>query len=446
MAKTRLSSSVVPILSTKRDGLDTVRAKLQRTTFDPLAMAEVEAKVRDIIHRVRTGGDEALVAIEREVGWKECSVDKLKVSRHEMEAAYASVPPSLLEALCLARERLEQFHRRQMPQSWFVQENGSLLGEIFRPIERVGIYVPGGLAAYPSTVLHVAVPAKVAGVKELFVVTPPDQNGNIHPLVLAAALLVGVTAVFRVGGAHAIAALAFGTQTIPKVDKIAGPSGLYPVIAKRLLYGVVGIDLLPGPSEVAVIADDTADPAWVALELMAQAEHGPDSVAVLLTPSPSLLQATVNELERRLAKSPRRRYLEPALREHSAFVLTRDLDEAVALANEGAYEHVALMVAEPMRWVGKLQAAGAIFLGSHTTVAFGDYLAGPSHVLPTGGTARFASGLSVHDFLVRSSLVALDPALARRLAEAAALLADAEGLPAHAQALRARQRKRSTKR
>jgi histidinol dehydrogenase (EC 1.1.1.23) len=257
---------------------------------------------------------------------------------------------------------------------------------------------------------------------------------------LAAAQLVGIDAVFRVGGAHAIAALAFGTQTIPKVDKIAGPSGIYPVVAKRLLYGVVGIDLLPGPSEVAVIADETAPPDWVALELLAQAEHGPDSVAVLFTPSEKLLKEVANKIVRYLSKSPRRRYLEPALKNHSALVLTRNMDEAVMLANEGAYEHVALMVAEPMKLIGKLKYAGAIFLGSQTTVAFGDYLAGPSHVLPTAGTARFSSGLSVLDFMVRSSLVLLSEEDAKLLAETASVLAEAEGLDAHAKALRARKK------
>jgi len=441
MAKRKGIESVIPILSTRKHGIDGIRQRLKRTTFDPVAMAEVEARVREIIAAVRERGDEALVEIERQVGWKGCTVERLRITKEEMDAAYASVPTSLLEALCVARERLERFHRHQLPRSWFVQDNGSLLGEIFRPIEMVGIYVPGGLAAYPSTVLHVAVPAKVAGVKELVIVTPPDENGNVHPLVLAAAQLVGVDTVFRVGGAHAIAALAFGTQTIPKVDKIAGPSGVYPVVAKRLLYGVVGIDLLPGPSEVAVIADETAPPDWVALELLAQAEHGPDSVAVLFTPSEKLLREVADKVARYLNKSPRRRYLEPALKNHSALVLTRDMDEAVTLANEGAYEHVALMVAEPMKLIGKLRHAGAIFLGSQTTVAFGDYLAGPSHVLPTAGTARFSSGLSVFDFMVRSSLVLLSEEDAKLLAEIASVLAEAEGLDAHAKALRARKKR-----
>jgi len=443
LAMRRMSAELgIKVLSTRKHGLESVREELRRATFDPIAMAEVEARVRDIIAAVRERGDEALVEIERQVGWKGCSIERLKVSREEMDAAYASVQTPLLEALCLARDRLERFHRNQLPRSWFVQDGGSILGEVFNPVERVGIYVPGGLAAYPSTVLHVAVPAKVAGVKELYVVTPPDEDGRIHPLVLAAAQLVGVKAVFRVGGAHAIAALAFGTKTIPKVDKIAGPSGIYPVIAKRLLYGVVGIDLLPGPSEVAVIADETAPPDWVALELLAQAEHGPDSVAVLFTPSEKLLRETAERLADFLRTSQRRKYLEPALKNNGALVLTRDVDEAFLLANELAYEHVILMVAEPMRLVGKLRYAGAIFLGSQTSVAFGDYLAGPSHVLPTGGTARFSSGLSVMDFMVRSSLVALSEEEARLLADAAATLADAEGLPAHAKALRARRKKR----
>ncbi len=441
MAKRGTTELGIKILSTRKHGLDFVRQELKRTTFDPIAMAEIEEKVRGIISAVRQRGDDALVEIERQVGWKDCSVERLKVTEEEMDAAYASVPPSLLEALCLARDRLERFHQKQLPRSWFVWENGSIFGETFNPIERVGIYVPGGLAAYPSTVLHVAVPAKVAGVKELYVVTPPDKEGKVHPLVLAAAQLVGVNAVFRVGGAHAIAALAFGTQTIPKVDKIAGPSGIYPVVAKRLLYGVVGIDLLPGPSEVAVIADETAPSDWVALELLAQAEHGPDSVAVLFTPSEKLLKETAESLTRFLLTSRRRKYLEPALKNYGALVLTRDMDEAIMLANELAYEHVALMVAEPMRLVGKLRYAGAIFLGSQTTVAFGDYLAGPSHVLPTAGTARFSSGLSVTDFMVRSSLVGLSEEQAKLLANAAAVLADAEGLPAHAKALRVRRKK-----
>lgn len=422
--------------------MDVVRRKVKRVTFDPIAMAEIEAKVREIIAAVRERGDEALVEIERQVGWKDCSVEKLKVPKEEIDTAYASLDTSILEALCVARDRLEQFHKQQLPKSWFVQEDGSLLGEIFRPIERVGIYVPGGLAAYPSTVLHVAVPAKVAGVKELYLITPPDENGKINPAVLAAAEMVSVNAVFRVGGAHAIAALAFGTQTIPKVDKIAGPGGIYPVIAKRLLYGIVGIDLLPGPSEVAVVADENAPPDWVALELLAQAEHGPDSVAALFTPSERLLDETVGEIDRYLRTSPRRSYLEPALKNSSLLVLTRNLDEAVVLVNEGAYEHVALMVSEPMRLVGKLTCAGALFLGYQTTVAFGDYLAGPSHVLPTAGTARFSSGLGALDFMVKSSLVAISDEQAKLLADVAAVLADTEGLHAHAEALRLRKKRK----
>ncbi len=441
MAKRKTVETEIAILSTRKHGLDFIRQKLKRATFDPVAMAEVEAKVREIIAAVRERGDDALVEIERKVGWKECSVDRLKVTKEEMDAAYASIPTSLLEALCLTRDRLERFHQHQLPRSWFIQENGSILGEVFHPIERVGIYVPGGLAAYPSTVLHVAVPAKVAGVKELYVVTPPDKDGKIHPLVLAAAQLVGVNAVFRVGGAHSIAALAFGTETIPKVDKIAGPSGIYPVVAKRLLYGVVGIDLLPGPSEVAVIADETAPPDWIALELLAQAEHGPDSVAVLFTPSEKLLKETAENIAYLLKTSQRRKFLEPALKNHGALVLTRNLDEAIMLVNELAYEHVSLMVAEPMQLIGKLHYAGAIFLGTQTTVAFGDYLAGPSHVLPTAGTARFSSGLSVMDFMVRSSLVGLSKEQTKFLADAAAALAEAEGLPAHAKALKVRRKK-----
>ncbi len=434
----------IAILSTRKDGIEKVRQRLQRPTFDPLAMAEVERKVRDILSAVRQQGDEALVAIEQQVGWKGCTKERLKVSDDELEEAERQVPAKVLDALRLAHQRLESFHRRQLPSSWFVNDEGALLGQLVQPMERVGIYVPGGLAAYPSTVLHVAVPAKVAGVKELYLATPPDEQGRIPPVVLAAARLCGVQAVFRVGGAHAIAAFAFGTETIPKVDKIAGPGGVYPVVAKRLLYGVVGIDLLPGPSEVAVIADDTAPAEWVAMELLAQAEHGPDSVAVLLTPSAKLLDDVAEILRRRLLRSPRRRYLEPALRHHGALVLTRHLQEAIELANDGAFEHVALMVADPMAWVGKLKHAGAIFLGATTSVAFGDYLAGPSHVLPTGGTARFASGLSVHDFLRRTSLVMLSSEQASQLAEAAATLADAEGLPAHAKALRARKKRQAT--
>jgi histidinol dehydrogenase len=407
-------------------------------------MAEVERKVRDILSAVRQQGDEALVAIERQVGWKGCTKEKLRVDDKELEEAERQVPAKVLDALRLAHQRLENFHRRQLPSSWFVNDEGALLGQLVQPVERVGIYVPGGLAAYPSTVLHVAVPAKVAGVKELYLATPPDEQGRIPPVVLAAARLCGVQAVFRVGGAHAIAAFAFGTKTIPKVDKIAGPGGVYPVVAKRLLYGVVGIDLLPGPSEVAVIADDTAPAEWVAMELLAQAEHGPDSVAVLLTPSEKLLDDVAAILRRRLLRLSRRRYLEPALRHHGTLVLTRHLQEAIELANDGAFEHVALMVADPMAWVGKLKHAGAVFLGATTSVAFGDYLAGPSHVLPTAGTARFASGLSVHDFLRRTSLVMLSSEKATQLAEAAATLADAEGLPAHAKALLARKGRKAT--
>lgn len=433
----------VPIFSTRKDGIDAVRQRLRRSAFDPMSMAEVEERVRDIIVAVREQGDEAVVEFERRFDWQGCTKETLQMSGEEIEAAVQQVPPAVMEALELAKRRLEMFHQQQIRTSWFMtDESGTKLGQLVTPLESVGLYVPSARAALPSTVLHVGVPAKVAGVKRFYFATPPHPDGSIPPVILAAAKLIGVDRVFRIGGAVAAAAFAFGTKTVPKVDKIAGPGNIYWVVAKKLLYGIVGIDLLAGPSEVAVIADDTAPLDWVALELLAQAEHGSDSIAVLLTPSEKLLRSVSKELQRRLQKSPRRRYLEPALRDYGALVLTRDLDEAIALANDGAFEHVALMVAEPMHWVSQIKHAGAVFLGATTSVAFGDYLAGPSHVLPTGGTARFSSGLSVDDFLKRSSLVALSSEQARLLAEAAAALAEVEDLPAHAQALRERKKKR----
>ncbi|MCS7224304.1 MAG: histidinol dehydrogenase [Armatimonadetes bacterium] len=421
------------ILSTLENGFRQVAETiLQRASdvTDP-SFHERERVVREILERVRVGGDEAVAFWERQFGWKDCQPDRLALPREEWISAAKAVSQKVLEALTRAKERLEFYHQHQKPKSWSVERDGTVIGERFLPIKKVGIYVPGGRARYPSTVLHAGVPAQIAGVPEIYLVTPPDPEGHIAPEVLRAAEMIGVKSVFRVGGAHGIAALAFGTETVPKVDKIVGPGGLYPVMAKKLLYGTVGIDLLPGPSEVAVVADDSAPAPWVAYELLAQAEHGPDSIAHLFSPSLKLIRQVHRLIGKRVSKG--QFFLNSLL-----LIQTRDLSEAIALVNEGAYEHIALMTEDPTVWLDRIQVGGAIFLGPQTSVVFGDYLAGPSHILPTGRTARFSSGLTVSDFLVRSSFVSLSEKASATLSGPTAVLARSEGLPFHAQAALAR--------
>jgi histidinol dehydrogenase len=361
------------------------------------------------------------------------------VTAGEVEAARRAIGEEVGQALGYAAERIEAFHRHMLPRSWWMEDrNGSLMGQQVRPLDRVGIYAPGGRAAYPSTVLMTAIPAKVAGVGEIVLVSPPSADKTLDPAVLVAGAIAGVTEAYRVGGAQAVAALAFGTETIRRVDKIVGPGNIYVALAKRQVVGQVGIDMIAGPSEVVIVADDSAEPEWVAADLLAQAEHDPMARAILLTPAAALVGAVAAALERQLVGLPRREIAREALEAHGALVLTRDLAEAVDLANSLAPEHLELQVADPFGWLTRVRNAGAIFLGRHTPEVVGDYVAGPNHVLPTGGTARVASGLGVEDFVKRSSLIHYT---ARGLQEAwphLSALCGVEGLTAHGEAARRR--------
>jgi histidinol dehydrogenase len=426
---------VIRLLRTAELSADGVVAALARphAATDP----DVVARVSAIVDEVRRRGDAALLDFTKRFDGVELRPEELRVS--DAEWAAATVPGSLRAALVEAARRIEAFHRHQLPRSWWVRdEHGSLLGQQVTPLDRVGCYVPGGTAAYPSTVLMNLMPARVAGVRELVVVSPPDGDGRVPAAVLVAARLAGATEVYRIGGAQAVAALAYGTATLPAVDKIVGPGNLYVALAKRLVFGDVGIDLVAGPSEVVVVADRTAEAAHVAADLLAQAEHDPMARAVCLTDDAALGARVVAAVGRQCPALPRAAIAEAALRSHGAVVVTRDLGEALLIANRLAPEHLELAVADPFAWLPAVRHAGAIFLGVHTPEVVGDYLAGPNHVLPTAATARFASGLSVEDFVKRSSLIHYTPAGLRAAWPYLAALAEAEGLHGHGAAARIR--------
>jgi histidinol dehydrogenase len=391
-----------------------------------------ESAVAAILESIRTGGDQALRKWSAELDRSE--LDSLAVPADRFEQAFQSIPGDLRTALELSAERIRSFHERQPIPSWETQEMGGTVGQRFTPVQRVGVYVPGGTAPLPSSLLMSVIPAQVAGVGQIIVCTPPEADDSI----LAAAYLCGIKDVFRIGGAQAIGAMAFGTETIPPVDKIVGAGGLFVTLAKQQVYGIVGLDGLAGPTETMVIADSTANPAWVAADLLAQAEHDPLSSAILLTPDAGLAAAAAAEVERQLALLSRADTIRAALENRSGVVLTGDMDTAVNLANDYGAEHLCLAVADPHALAPRLHNAGGIFIGEYSFEVLGDYTAGPSHVMPTGGTARFASPLNVLDFVKLTSIIALDPDTCRRLAPTAARIADAEGLSAHAAAARIR--------
>jgi len=395
---------------------------------------EVLAAAARIVDDVRRRGDEALR--EYTATFDKVDIEELRVPPAEIEAAARAVPEEFVEALATAAAAIEDFHSKAVPRSWFtVEEGGVFLGVKVTPLRRVGIYVPGGRACYPSSVLMNAIPAIVAGVDEIAMVVPPGPDGKVNPYVLAAAAEVGVSEVYRVGGAQAIAALAYGTLTIPRVDKITGPGNAYVTAAKKLVMGEVGIDMLAGPSEVLVLADETAEPAFVAIDLMAQAEHDPRACTWLVTTDPTLPDDVERALELLLADSPRADIVRRSLTDNGRIVIASDVMDAIAVANMVAPEHLEIMMAEPLELLGAVRNAGAIFLGPWTPESVGDYVAGPNHVLPTGGTARFSSPLSVEDFVKRSSVLSYSREALEADGPTVMVLADAEGLDAHAAAV-----------
>ena len=394
---------------------------------------EVDSAVDSILEAVRARGDAALLEFtQRFDRWTPASAGDLAVPLEAARAALDRVPRAEREALESALDRIRRFHERQRQPSWQVDDgDGAVLGQQVVPLDRVGIYVPGGKASYPSSVLMNAVAAKVAGVPEIVMVSPtPDGILNDH--VLGAAALAGVDRIVRIGGAQAVAALAFGTASIPAVDKIVGPGNAYVAAAKRRVFGRVGIDMVAGPSEILVIADASAHPDWVAMDLFSQAEHDEIAQAILVTPDAGLIDAVAAAMKRLIGSMPRRAIIEASLAARGAFILVRDLEEACEVANRVAPEHLELAVDDPDTLLHRIRHAGAIFLGHHASEALGDYCAGPNHVLPTARTARFSSPLGVYDFQKRSSVIGVSPRAAARLGPTAATLARAEGLEAHA--------------
>jgi histidinol dehydrogenase len=402
-------------------------------------MIHKEATVSEVIQTVRRQGDLALIHYTAEFDHQTITQAELKITGAELDVAYQQVNGELLKAIETAHERIRNFHKQRVPKSWVqFHDKQVVLGKRYTPVDIAGIYVPGGQAAYPSTVLMNAVPAVVAGVKRLVMTTPPGKEKAINPAILVAADIAGVDEIYRVGGAQAIAALAYGTETIPKVDIISGPGNIYVTLAKKQVYGRVGIDSLAGPSEVLIIADQTANPIYVATDMLAQAEHDSMAAAVLITTDSRLANRVADEVKRQLERHPRRLLTEKAIANFGLIVVTDSLKSAADLSNLFAPEHLELEVEEPWEMLEMIRHAGAIFIGHATPEAVGDYLAGPNHTLPTSGAARYASPLSVETFMKHSSIVEYSTEALREVSGAIAALTEAEGLPSHGDSVRVR--------
>ncbi|WP_044480762.1 histidinol dehydrogenase [Paenibacillus antibioticophila] len=405
---------------------------------------EQNKAVREIVAQVKQQGDAALLKYTEQFDRVHLTAGQLRVMEEELAAAYRQVEPSFVEAIAAAAANIRAFHSRQKRNSWMdLQPDGSLLGQIIRPLKRVGVYVPGGKAAYPSSVLMNVIPAQVAGVPEIVMVTPPSTSGTegIDPYILVAAAEAGVSEIYRVGGAQAIAALAYGTESMAPVDKICGPGNIYVALAKREVYGVVDIDSIAGPSEIAVLADDSADPAYVAADLLSQAEHDEMASAILVTPSPAFAEACRAEVQRQLGELPRRGIAEASVRDYGAIILVDSVVEGIDVINRLAPEHFELIVEEPMAYLGLIENAGAIFLGPYSSEPVGDYFAGPNHIIPTNGTARFSSPVDVDDFIKKSSLIYYSKEALLSNGATIMELARREGLEGHARAIEIRLRK-----
>lgn len=395
------------------------------------------AAVLEILGNVKRNGDAAVKAYTLQ--FDGIALEDLRVTEEETREALAVIDPQVRQALQEAAGHIRAYHEKQLRPSWMMtEEQGTLLGQIIRPLRRAGLYVPGGTAAYPSSVLMNAIPAQVAGVKEIAMVTPPGRDGKLNPGVLVAAYDLGITEIYKIGGAQAIGALTYGTDTIPPVDKIVGPGNIYVALAKREVFGLVDIDMVAGPSEILVVADDTANPAYIAADLLSQAEHDKMASAVLVTPSETLAMAVREEVEAQLATLPRREIAAASIENHGAICLVKDLDEAFAVVNKLAPEHLEVVVENPMNHLGKIENAGAIFLGPYSSEPVGDYFAGPNHVLPTNGTARFSSPLNVDDFLKKTSLILYSKDDLMNNGPKIVSLARQEGLEAHARAIQVR--------
>ena len=412
------------------------KAQLARlTAFEGAQDENIDSVVAAICHDVKHRGDAAVIDYTARFDKLEAaSMADLELSQSELKAALNAISPAQRNALEQAAERIRVYHEKQKVSSWqYTEADGTVLGQQVTALDRAGLYVPGGKAAYPSSLLMNVIPAKVAGVGEL-IMTTPTPNGERNPLVLAAAAISGVDRVFTIGGAQAVAALAYGTKTIPQVDKICGPGNAYVAAAKRRVFGVVGIDMVAGPSEILVICDGKTDPDWITMDLFSQAEHDEIAQAILLCPDADFIERVAQSIAKLIQTMPRETVIAASLANRGALIQVRDLAEACAIANEIAPEHLELSVENPEQWTAKIKHAGAIFMGRYSSESLGDYCAGPNHVLPTSRSARFSSPLGVYDFQKRSSIINVSQAGARTLGNIASILANGEGLPAHARA------------
>ncbi|MFN7252567.1 MAG: histidinol dehydrogenase [Anaerobacillus sp.] len=399
--------------------------------------ADQQKVVTAIIDQVRNEGDDAIRFFTEK--FDGATLSNFKVTKEELEAAYAHIDDTVLAALRCAMANIRRFHERQKRQSWLAtEEDGTILGQKITPLDSVGVYVPGGTAAYPSSILMNVIPAQVAEVKKIVMVSPPGKDGTLSAGVLVAANELGIEHIYKVGGAQAVAALAYGTETIPTVDKIVGPGNIYVALAKRAVFGDVAIDMIAGPSEIVVLADEGANPRYIAADLLSQAEHDALASAVLVTPSQQLAEEVGVEVEKQLELLPRKAIAKASIQDYGAIYVTRDLEEAIDVVNELAPEHLEVLTNEPMQLLGKIRHAGAIFLGPYSSEPVGDYFAGPNHVLPTNGTARFSSPLNVDDFTKKSSIISYSKAALIANGEKIAALARLEGLEAHARAVEVR--------
>lgn len=402
---------------------------------------EQNKAVKEIVSAIKKEGDTALLRYTEQFDGVALTPNQLRVTPEELQAAYGRVEESFVSAIRAAAVNIRAFHARQKRNSWMdLQPDGTILGQIIRPLKRVGVYVPGGKAAYPSSVLMNVIPAQIAGVPEIVMVTPPSTGGKegIDPYILVAAAEAGVNEIYRVGGAQAVAALAFGTESIAPVDKICGPGNIYVALAKREVYGAVDIDSIAGPSEIVVLADETAEPAYVAADLLSQAEHDEMASAILVTPSQSLADSVAAEVERQLQELPRQAIARSSVENYGAIIVVESMEEGISVVNRLAPEHLEIVVEDPMGLVGSIENAGAIFLGAYSSEPVGDYFAGPNHIIPTNGTARFSSPVDVDDFIKKSSLIYYSKEALLRDGQTIIELARREGLEGHARAIEIR--------
>ena len=441
------------IINVKDMGLEAVEKSLKKPAFDQV---ELNPRIREankklfgadltaaeivdrIVGDVRRDGDEAVIKYTKLIDRTEFTPEEFVVTEAEYEAAYQEADPAVVESLRKAAENVRRYHQEQKPNSWMTyRDKGSILGQSVIPLDRVGIYVPGGTAAYPSSVIMNAMPAVVAGVKEIIMMVPP-KNGKINPYVLVAAKEAGVSKIFKIGGAQAIAAMAFGTETIPRVDKITGPGNIFVTLAKKAVYGHCDIDMLAGPSEILIVADKTADPAYTAADMLSQAEHDMLASSIVITDSPELAEKVAAEAEKQLKVLPREEITRASLDRNGMIIITEDIMQAVELANVSAPEHMEVLTEQPFQLLPYIRHAGAVFLGAYSPEPLGDYFAGPNHVLPTGGTARYYSVLNVETFMKRTSIISYTQEHLDAVSDDVIRLAEAEGLQAHANAVKLR--------